>query len=84
MKATNYEPPTVGGLEPMRSRDYADRVCVLVDERNRTLPRGEVIDGCTIIGGLAPHKPSSTGFVHTSDGREFYAHVFGLRWIKEE
>lgn len=33
-----------------------------------------------ITGGRSPHKPSSSGFVHTAAGGEFYPNVFDLRW----
>jgi len=35
----------------------------------------------TITGGNPPHKPSSSGFVYTADGRELYPSVFGLEWL---
>ena len=40
--------------------------------------RGEV---GIITGGRPPHKPSSTGFVWTTDGRECYPGVFDLKWV---
>lgn len=42
----------------------------------------------TIAGGDAPHKPSSSGYVHVRDRQLFgngspryYAHVFGMEWV---
>lgn len=35
----------------------------------------------TIVGGRAPHKPSSTGRVWTADGREYFPSVFGMHWV---
>ncbi len=43
--------------------------------------RGDVEE---IVGGRAPHKPSSTGHVHTASGGDYYASVFGLKWVREE
>jgi hypothetical protein len=34
-----------------------------------------------IIGGRAPHKPSSTGRVWTADGREYFPSVFDMQWV---
>ena len=36
----------------------------------------------TIMGGRPPHKPASTGRVHTSAG-EFYPSVFDLKWVQQ-
>lgn len=49
--------------------------------------RGEILadfrgDAGVIVGGRAPHKPSSTGRVHTANGQEFFPSVYGLKWIK--
>lgn len=41
-------------------------------------------DWGTITGGRPPHKPSSEGFVWTSDNRELYASVFNLKWVHEK
>lgn len=35
----------------------------------------------TIVGGRAPHKPSSTGRVQCADGAEFYPSVYGMQWV---
>ena len=37
----------------------------------------------TIFTGRPPHKPSSEGFVYTSDSREFYPSVFSLAWRRD-
>ena len=42
--------------------------------------RGET---AVVTGGKAPHKPSSEGFVYAEDC-EYYAGVFGLKWVKFE
>jgi len=39
-------------------------------------------DGGKLEGGRAPAKPSSSGHV-TVDGREYYASVWGLEWVKD-
>lgn len=39
-------------------------------------------DWSTITGGRPPHKPSSEGFVWTSDNRELYPSVFNLKWVR--
>lgn len=36
-----------------------------------------------INGGTPPHKPSSSGFIHTSNGAEFYAGVCSLAWVQQ-
>ena len=36
-------------------------------------------DSVRVIGFTAPHKPSSTGRVHTSDGMSYYPSVVGCR-----
>lgn len=41
-------------------------------------------DEATLTGGRPPHKPSSTGFVHTAGGAEYYPGVFDLQWVREE
>ena len=33
-----------------------------------------------ITGGRAPHKPESSGFIHTLNGSEYYPGVCGLKW----
>jgi hypothetical protein len=48
--------------------------------------RGEILpdfrgDAGVIVGGRAPHKPSSTGRVHTANGGESFPSVYGLKWI---
>lgn len=62
----------------------------LVHERTGkpVLERDVVLDfrgeADTIIGGRPPHKPSSSGFIHTADNREVYPSVFDLKWIRAE
>jgi len=44
----------------------------------------------TLMGGMPPHKPASTGRVWVKDAdsfpnaREFFPSVFGLKWVKQE
>jgi hypothetical protein len=38
----------------------------------------------TLTGGRCPHKPSSSGFVYTGDGYEYYPGVFDLQWVNQE
>lgn len=37
-----------------------------------------------IVGGYPPGHSGSSGRVYLSSGREFFPHVFGLKWVKEE
>ncbi len=37
----------------------------------------------TLTGGAPPHKPSSSGFVWTQGGAEFYPSVFDLKWVQQ-
>lgn len=46
---------------------------------NTTLPGGYVL-----TGGKAPHKSSSAGRVYTKCGREFFPHVFDLKWHRND
>ena len=53
----------------------------------RLIQRGEILadfrgDTHRIVGGSAPHKPSSTGRIRTGEDREFYPSVVGCAWIK--
>lgn len=41
-------------------------------------------DTAIITGGKPPHKPGSTGFVHTAAGRELYAHMYDMKWVQLE
>jgi hypothetical protein len=41
-------------------------------------------DSDVIIGGRAPHKPSSTGRVWTADGREYFPSVFDMQWVNTQ
>lgn len=36
----------------------------------------------TLVGGRAPHKEGSAGFVWTKDGAEYYASVYGCEWVR--
>lgn len=59
----------------------------LVYERTgKPVTEGDVVldfrgEADTIKGGRPPHKPSSSGFVWTQDGRECYPSVFDLKWV---
>lgn len=60
----------------------------LVYERTgKPVMEGEVVldfrgEADTIMGGRPPHKPSSSGFVWTQDGKECYPDVFDLKWVQ--
>lgn len=61
----------------------------LVDAKGNPVIQGSVYatrNGVAAIidGGRSPHKPSSSGFVYTYDGREYYAHVYDLKWVPDE
>ena len=58
----------------------------LCDECGDRVRKGQKLrdfrgDFCRIVGGTAPHKPSSVGRVETADGQEFYASVVDCRWV---
>jgi len=54
-------------LEPVRVGD------IVTDFRGET---------CTISGGRAPHKPSSTGRVWVNEfSQEYFPGVFNLEWV---
>lgn len=45
---------------------------------------GDFINDMTILGGSAPHKPSSTGRILVQKGkfkREFFPSVANLEWV---
>ena len=55
----------------------------------RPVTEGEVVldfrgDADTVTGGRPPHKQSSSGFVWTDAGAEFYPSVFGLQWVEKK
>lgn len=76
----------------IESRNHAGRICILVD--NKTLKpltagstvetfRGEKVE---LVGGAAPHKPSSEGFVYVkkpgaSFTKQYYAGVIDASWV---
>lgn len=70
--------------------DYAGRQCVLfVGEQHPPLEAGDVVytsrgERLTVLGGSAPHKPSSTGRVYvehdTGYRGEFFPSVIGADW----
>ena len=58
----------------------------LVDESETIIMPGDTVTSFrgeieTVISGRPPHKPSSSGFVNTTGG-EYYAHVYGLKWVR--
>ena len=58
----------------------------LVDQQDKIIMKGDIVrsfrgDTDTVISGRPPNKPSSSGFVNTTGG-EYYAHVYGLKWVK--
>lgn len=68
-------------MTPLFSKGF-DGLYVLIDQRNGDrICIGDTLNGCLIRSGSAPHKPSSSGFVHTAN-RELYAHVVKAQWVK--
>ena len=58
----------------------------LVDQQDKIIMKGDIVrsfrgDTDTVISGRPPNKSSSSGFVNTTGG-EYYAHVYGLKWVK--
>ena len=58
----------------------------LVDQQDKIIMKGDIVrsfrgDTDTVISGRPPNKPSSSGFVNTTGG-EYYAHIYGLKWVK--
>jgi hypothetical protein len=85
------------GREIIVSGDYDNDDCILVFEHSgRPVLCGSVVnskvDGDLLIiqGGVAPHKPCSTGFVDVyineinkaRKTERFYAPVIGAKWVK--
>lgn len=75
------------GWKVIVSQDWRGWACILADKKTGqpvrtsdavTSFRGVVT---TLMGGRAPHKPESTGFVWTKEGAEFGPSVFGLEWV---
>jgi hypothetical protein len=56
----------------------------LVDKRSKEVNEGHEFthNGETVVllGGEAPHKKGSTGYVTTTEGR-YYAQVYDLKWV---
>lgn len=78
------------------SIDFQDQVCALIDSsKGSLLTHGEEVesfrgDRMRLIGGKAPHKPSSEGKVFVEvlgDAKtlqfrsEYYASVIGAEWV---
>lgn len=68
------------------STDHAGRPCILT-HNGTPVNQGEILedfrgDQARILGGQAPHKPSSTGMIYTSAGN-YYPSVFNCKWIRE-
>ena len=49
----------------------------VIEGSTHTNFRGET---AVITGGRSPHKPSSSGFIHTAAGGEYYAGVYDMKW----
>jgi len=71
------------------STNWAGKTCKLVHEECGTeVAEGELLvdfrgDTATCMGGRAPHKCSSSGFVfHDRLGQQSYPGVFGLKWVE--
>lgn len=71
--------------QPIQSRNYNyDTMTLVVEETGKPVCKGDIVDRCVILGGTAPHKPSSTGRILVeSHGMmtEFFPNVFGLKWV---
>lgn len=67
---------------------YDNQPWLLVEkESQRLVQRGEILkdfrgETLRIVGGSAPHKPSSTGRIRTGEDQTFYPSVVGCVWIK--
>jgi len=75
-------------MQQLTSTGYDGKKWLLIDQvTQRSVRQGDIRvsfkgDACVIMGGSAPHKPSSTGRVHTAQGREFFPSVFGCVWTR--
>lgn len=68
-------------MTPLFSKGF-DGLYVLIDQRNgNRVSIGDILKGCLISGGSAPHKPGSSGFIHTAN-RELYAQTVNALWVK--
>jgi hypothetical protein len=68
------------------STDHAGRPCILT-HNGTPVNQGDELRTfrgarAQILGGQAPHKPSSTGMIYTSAGN-FYPSVFDCNWTRE-
>ena len=72
----------------LTSIGYDGKKWLLIDSyTQRSIKRGDILvsykgEAYVIMGGSAPHKPSSTGRVRTAQGREFFPSVVNCVWIK--
>jgi len=77
----------------IQSTRYDGVLCELVDQETGEAAHRDAALTCShgdeffLVGGRAPHKPGSTGFVWvepadsiTAISREYYPKVFGLEW----
>ncbi len=72
--------------QPIICTDWADKVCVLVDEdTGKVVFMGDKRNGMTINGGSAPHKSSSTGRVWVKEyATAYYPGVVKAKWSRIE
>lgn len=84
--------------EHLTSKDWEGKVCTLRKANDDIVYRDDVLvtrDGTAykIVGGKAPHKPGSTGYVYARLVQEpeavfsdnlFYPGVFDCRWVRDE
>ena len=74
--------------KPLVRTGYDGKSWLLIDVvTQHSVTKGDVVSSfrgerATVVGGSAPHKPSSTGRVEVDTGLEFYPSVFGLQWIR--
>jgi hypothetical protein len=68
----------------MKSNGY-DGVYTLRDDTGTEVDENLALPGgYTLTGGQAPRKENSSGRVWTACGREFFPHVFDLKWHRND
>lgn len=70
-------------MEMIESKDWRGIDMTLVYKgTNKAVLKGDVIDGETIRGGRAPHKPSSDGKLWGDFLGERYTRCMGCEWVE--
>lgn len=80
-------------MKKIKSRNYEDVMCILVDANGAPVEEGQVVtdqfnDTWVITGGLSPQNSQSTGHVwadHSVEpyNRSFYVGMFEFQWVPE-